>query len=49
MSTEEGDGVPPSPRAPDDVTNVIPVRPNRNVGVRTAEGEEEDVRDYFFF
>ncbi|KAF8354115.1 hypothetical protein PRIPAC_95738 [Pristionchus pacificus] len=42
MSTEEGDGVPPSPRAPDDVTNVIPVRPNRNVGVRTAEGEEED-------
>ncbi|GMT07700.1 hypothetical protein PENTCL1PPCAC_29874 [Pristionchus entomophagus] len=42
MSSEDGGGVPPSPRDPYDEVNVIPVRPHRNVGVRTAEGEEEE-------
>ncbi|GMR61793.1 hypothetical protein PMAYCL1PPCAC_31988 [Pristionchus mayeri] len=42
MSTEEGDVSPPAPRSPTDDVNVIPVRPNRNIGRRTDEGEEEE-------
>ncbi|GMT35144.1 hypothetical protein PFISCL1PPCAC_26441 [Pristionchus fissidentatus] len=35
-------GVPPSPRTPEDESNVIPVRPHRHVGMRQPEGEEEE-------